>query len=73
MNVRVAPTQKKLPEKAAEASGQSISAFVLDHALQAAHRALGEVQNCSFSVRNARLFMAAFLKYDEKYFKKTSN
>ncbi len=83
LNMRVAPTQKKLLEKAAEVSGQSISAFVLDHALQAAHRELDEVRNYSLSVRDAQVFMAAlenppsapaelktaFLNYDEKYSK----
>ncbi len=81
LNMRVEPTQKKLLEKAAEASGQSISAFVLDHALQAAHRELDEVRNYSLSRKDAEVFMAAlenppmpnaalksaFLSYDKKY------
>jgi uncharacterized protein (DUF1778 family) len=59
LNMRVEPTQKRLLEKAAEVSGQSVSSFVLDHALQAAHRELDEVRNYSLSLRDAQVFMAA--------------
>ncbi len=81
--MRVEPTQKKLLEKAAEFSGQSISAFVLDHAIQAAHKELDEVRKYSLSLRDAQVFMAAlekppvansalkgaFSAYEKKYFK----
>ena len=81
LNMRVEPTQKKLLEKAAEASGQSVSAFVLEHALRAAHRELDEVQNYFLSLRDAQRFLAAleepplahpalksaFSSYDKKY------
>jgi uncharacterized protein (DUF1778 family) len=83
LSMRVEPTQKKLLEKAAEASGQSITAFVLEHAIQAAHRELDEVRNYSLSLRDAQAFMAAletppasnaalkeaFLNYEKKYSK----
>jgi uncharacterized protein (DUF1778 family) len=59
LNMRVEPTQKKLLEKAAEISGRSISAFVLEHALQAAHRELDEVRSYSLNLRDAKVFMAA--------------
>ena len=83
LNMRVQPTQKKLLEKAAEVSGQSVTAFVLDHAMQAAHRELDEVRNYSLSLRDAQVFMsalesppatnsalkAAFSGYEKKYSK----
>ncbi len=59
LNMRVEPTQKRLLEKAAEVSGQSVTSFVLEHALQAAHRELDEVRNYSLSLRDAQVFMAA--------------
>ena len=79
--MRVEPEQKRLLEKAAEASGQSVSSFVLDHAVQAAHRELDEVLNYSLSLRDAQVFMAAlesppktnvslrnaFSSYEKKY------
>ncbi len=82
--MRVEPTQKQLLERAAEASGhQSVTAFVLEHALQAAHRELDEVRNYSLSLRDARAFLVAlesppkpnlalkslFSNYDKKYSK----
>lgn len=83
LNMRIEPTQKKLLEKAAEVSGQSVTAFVLDHALQAAHRELDEVRTYSLSLRDAQVFLAAlenppapnpalkeaFSSYEKKYSK----
>ena len=62
LNMRVEPTQKRLLEKAAEVSGQSVTSFVLEHAVQAAHRELDEVRNYSLSLRDAQVFMAALEK-----------
>jgi uncharacterized protein (DUF1778 family) len=59
LNMRVEPIQKRLLEKAAEVSGQSVTSFVLDHALQAAHRELDEVRSYSLSLRDAQIFLSA--------------
>jgi uncharacterized protein (DUF1778 family) len=59
LNMRVEPTQKRLLEKAAEISGQSVTSFVLEHAVQAAHRELDEIQKYSLSIKDAQAFMAA--------------
>jgi uncharacterized protein (DUF1778 family) len=81
LNMRVEPTQKLLLEQAAEASGKSVTSFVLEHAMEAAHRELDVIRNYSLSLRDARAFMAAlekpasanpalrqaFLAYEKKY------
>ena len=59
LNMRVEPTQKKLLEKAAEVTGQSVTSFVLAHAVQAAQRELEEVRSYSLTLKDAQAFMSA--------------
>lgn len=63
-NARPTPDQKRLFERAAALSGQSVSQFVLSSAQRAAEQAIREHEVILLSARDSRAVMEALLQPD---------
>lgn len=57
--IRAAPRDKLLIEKAAGRLGQTVSSFMLENSIRAAHRELAEFDRLRLSVRDASAFYNA--------------
>lgn len=58
IHIRTAPSDKSLIEKAADALGLTVSAFMLQNALKAARKELLEIEKTVLSKADANLFFA---------------
>ncbi len=61
LDMRLDAEQKELLERAAELSGQTLTAFVLDSARRAAEQAVRDHSLITLSVRDAQTFVEALL------------
>lgn len=59
IHIRSTPSDKSLIEKAADAVGLSLSAFMLQNSIQAARREMTEIKRLSLSQKDAELFLTA--------------
>lgn len=59
IHIRSTPSDKSLIEKAADAVGLSLSAFMLQNSIKAARREIAEIEKISLSKKDAELFLSA--------------